>query len=145
MLKIFVPSYSTLWTITPERPSLFGYCSSTYICIYTCTITHVIRVSRSHALVAVYENIRIAWVTVAWQTGHLGSFLSQMRLAHSMQNRLWPQGTRAAITSLSKHTEQSLLPLRLVPDEDDEEDEEDEEMDESEGTPEWWDPGRAGE
>lgn len=40
------------------------------------------------------------------------------------------------MTSLSKHTEQSRLPFRLVPDEVEEEEEEDEdEADESHGTP----------
>ncbi|KYO21116.1 hypothetical protein Y1Q_0001412 [Alligator mississippiensis] len=63
-----------------------------------------------------------------------------MRLAHSMQKRLWPQGTRAAMTSLSKQTEQSRLPfLRRPEDEQDElEDEledDEEEPEESEGRP----------
>lgn len=49
----------------------------------------------------------MACVAVMWQTGHSGSVLSQMRTAHSMQKRLCPQGTRAAVTSLSKHTMQS--------------------------------------
>lgn len=75
-------------------------------------------------------------MTPVWQTGHLGSLLSQMRLAHSIQKRLCPQGTSAAMTSLSKHTEQSRLPFRLVPDEveEDEEEEEDDEV-ESHGMP----------
>lgn len=54
----------------------------------------------------------MAWVTALWHTGHCGSVFSQMRLAHSMQKRLWPQGTRAAITSLSKHTMHSRELLR---------------------------------
>jgi hypothetical protein len=60
-----------------------------------------------------------------------------------MQKRLWPQGTSAAITSLSKHTEQSRLPLRLAPEEVEEEEEvEDTEEEESQGTPgRWWGPG----
>lgn len=72
-----------------------------------------------------------------WQTGHLGSLLSQIRLAHSIQKRLWPHGTRAAITSLSKQTEQSRLPFRLVPEEvdEDEEAEEEEAEEESQGIP----------
>lgn len=77
-----------------------------------------------------------------WQTGHLGSLLSQIRLAHSIQKRLCPQGTRAAMTSLSKHTEQSRLPFRLVPEEveeeeedDDDDDDDDDEAEESHGTP----------
>lgn len=67
------------------------------------------------------EKMRMACVTAAWQTGHSGSLFSQMRLAHSMQKRLWPQGTSAAITSLSKHTEQSRLPFLRSPDEEEEE------------------------
>ena len=87
----------------------------------------------------------MAWVTALWHTGHCGSVFSQMRLAHSMQKRLWPQGTSAAITSLSKHTEQSRLPFRRTPDDeqdelDDELDEEEEEADESEGRPGRWPP-----
>lgn len=78
-----------------------------------------------------------------WQTGHLGSLLSQIRLAHSMQKRLCPQGTSAAMTSLSKHTEQSRLPFRLVPEEvDEEEEEDDDEAEESHGTPGRWGPGK---
>jgi len=88
----------------------------------------------------------MAWVTALWQTGHCGSVFSQIRLAHSMQKRLWPQGTSAAITSLSKQTEQSRLPFRRRPDEEQEEldeeleeeeedDEEEEEAEESEGSP----------
>lgn len=69
-------------------------------------------------------------MTAVWQTGHSGSLFSQMRLAHSMQKRLWPQGTSAAITSLSKHTEQSRLPFRRNPDEEEEELEEELEDDE---------------
>lgn len=76
-------------------------------------------------------------MTPVWHTGHLGSLLWQMRLAHSIQKRLWPQGTRAAITSLSKHKEQSRLPFRLV-----EEEEGEEEAEESQGTPGRWGPGR---
>ncbi|EEC12374.1 hypothetical protein IscW_ISCW010141 [Ixodes scapularis] len=45
-----------------------------------------------------------------WHTGHWGSPLPHTLLAHSMQNMLWPQGTSAATTSLSKHTTQSRLP-----------------------------------
>lgn len=55
----------------------------------------------------------MACVAVMWQTGHSGSVLSQMRTAHSMQNRLCPQGTSAAVTSLSKHTMQSRPPPGL--------------------------------
>ncbi|TNN75618.1 hypothetical protein EYF80_014168 [Liparis tanakae] len=58
-----------------------------------------------------------------------------IRLAHSIQKRLCPQGTRAAMTSLSKHTEQSRLSFRLVPEEVEEEEEDDEEAEESQGTP----------
>ena len=81
-------------------------------------------------------------MTPVWQTGHFGSILSQIRLAHSIQKRLCPQGTRAAITSLSKHTEQSRLPFRLVPEEVEEE-EEVEEAEESQDTPGRWGPGRV--
>ena len=77
--------------------------------------------------------MRLARVTAVWQTGHSGSLFSQMRLAHSMQKRLWPQGTSAAMTSLSKHTEQSRLPLRRNPEEEDEEEDElEDELDEDE-------------
>ena len=69
-------------------------------------------------------------MTAVWQTGHSGSLFSQMRLAHSMQKRLWPQGTSAAMTSLSKHTEQSRLPLRRNPEEEEEEEEEEDELEE---------------
>lgn len=48
-------------------------------------------------------------VAVVWQTGHSGSADWQICPAQSMQNRLWPHGTKAAVTSLSKHTKQSLL------------------------------------
>ena len=80
-------------------------------------------------------------MTAVWQTGHSGSLFSQMRLAHSMQKRLWPQSTSAAITSLSKHTEQSRLPLRLSPEEEEEELEEELEDEEE---PEVSDEGRPG-
>ena len=50
-----------------------------------------------------------------------------------MQKRLWPQGTSAAMTSLSKHTEQSRLPLRRNPEEEEEEEDElEDELDEDE-------------
>lgn len=49
-------------------------------------------------------------VAGVWHTGHSGSCDWQICPAQSMQNRLWPQGTRAAVTSLSKQTKQSLLP-----------------------------------
>lgn len=51
-----------------------------------------------------YEKMWMACVAGVWQAGHSGSGCPQMRMAHSMQKRLWPHGTRAAITSLSKHT-----------------------------------------
>lgn len=51
----------------------------------------------------------MAWVTAVWHTGHAGASLSQILLAHSRQKRLWPQGTRAAMASLSKQTTQSCL------------------------------------
>lgn len=54
-------------------------------------------------------------VVGVWQTGHSGSADWQICPAHSMQNRLWPQGTRAAVTSLSKQTKQSLLIPGLTP------------------------------
>lgn len=54
-------------------------------------------------------------VVGVWQTGHSGSADWQICPAHSMQNRLWPQGTSAAVTSLSKHTKQSLLIPGLTP------------------------------
>lgn len=83
-------------------------------------------------------------MTPVWQTGHLGSLLSQIRLAHSIQKRLWPHGTRAAITSLSKQTEQSRLPFLLVPDDVEEEEEAEDEADESQGIPGRCGPGREG-
>lgn len=49
----------------------------------------------------------MAWVAGVRQAGHSGSLLPQMRTAQSMQNRLWPQGTSAAITSPSAHTTHS--------------------------------------
>lgn len=49
-------------------------------------------------------------MTEVLQTGQTGSGFSQMRLAHSMQKRLWPQGTSAAITTLSVHSRQSREP-----------------------------------
>lgn len=55
------------------------------------------------------------WVVGVWHTGHSASGDWQICPAHSMQNRLWPQGTRAAVTSLSKHTKQSLLIPGLTP------------------------------
>uniref|UniRef100_A0A131YTY6 Uncharacterized protein n=1 Tax=Rhipicephalus appendiculatus TaxID=34631 RepID=A0A131YTY6_RHIAP len=58
--------------------------------------------------------MRIACAHGWLHTGHRGSSLPHTRLAHSMQNMLWPQGTRAATTSLSKQTTQSRLP-RLGP------------------------------
>lgn len=54
-------------------------------------------------------------VVGVWQTGHSGSADWQICPAHSMQKRLWPQGTRAAVTSLSKHTKQSLLTPGATP------------------------------
>lgn len=55
----------------------------------------------------------MAWDAGCLQMGHSDSVFSQMRLAHSKQKRLWPQGTRAATTALSKHTIQSLLGFLL--------------------------------
>lgn len=49
----------------------------------------------------------MAWVAGVRQAGHSGSLLPQMRTAQSMQKRLWPQGTSAAITSPSEHTTHS--------------------------------------
>ena len=49
----------------------------------------------------------MAWVAGVRQAGHSGSLLPQMRTAQSMQKRLWPQGTSAAITSPSAHTTHS--------------------------------------
>lgn len=49
----------------------------------------------------------MAWVAGVWQAGHSGWLLPQMRTAQSMQKRLWPQGTSAAITSPSAHTTHS--------------------------------------
>lgn len=75
----------------------------------------------------------MAWVAGVRQAGHSGSLLPQMRTAQSMQKRLWPQGTSAAMTSLSKHTEQSRLPLRRNPEEEEEEEDElEDELDEDE-------------
>lgn len=51
----------------------------------------------------------MAWMTGWWQTGHSGSDLSHTLFAHSRQKRLWPHGTRAATTSLSKQITQSRL------------------------------------
>lgn len=51
-----------------------------------------------------YEKMRMHWVAGVWHTGHSGSADWQICPAQSMQKRLCPQGTRAAITSLSKHT-----------------------------------------
>lgn len=52
-----------------------------------------------------YEKMRIAWEMVWLHTGQLRSLtgFSTIKLAHSMQNRLCPQGTRAATISLSEH------------------------------------------
>lgn len=49
----------------------------------------------------------MAWVAGVRQAGHSGSLLPQIRTAQSMQKRLWPQGTSAAITSPSAHTTHS--------------------------------------
>jgi hypothetical protein len=50
----------------------------------------------------------MACITIWLQTGQRWSPLGpQMRLAQSRQNKLWPQGTRAAVTSLSPHTRHS--------------------------------------
>ncbi len=46
-------------------------------------------------------------VAGVWQTGHSGSCDWQICPAQSMQKRLWPHGTSAAVTSLSQHTKQS--------------------------------------
>ena len=45
-----------------------------------------------------YEIIRSTWVTACLQTGH-DEFSVFTRVAHSMQKKLWPQGTNAATTS----------------------------------------------
>ena len=50
------------------------------------------------------------WVAGVWHFGHSGSWDWQICPAQSMQKRLCPHGTSAAVTSLSKHTQQSLLP-----------------------------------
>lgn len=55
--------------------------------------------------------MRIACIAGIEQTGHCGSLDSQTRLAQSRQNKLWPQGTRAPVTSLSPQTTHSRLPL----------------------------------
>jgi hypothetical protein len=49
----------------------------------------------------------MAWVAGVRQAGHSGSLLPQMRTAQSMQKRLWPQGTSAAMASPSVHTTHS--------------------------------------
>lgn len=51
----------------------------------------------------------MAWQTWSLQTGQVGFVASQSRSPHSMQKRLCPQGTRAAVTSRSPQTTQSLL------------------------------------
>ena len=52
-----------------------------------------------------YEKMRMAWLGGMVHTGHARSWLgfSTMRLAHSIQKRLCPHGTRAATTSESMH------------------------------------------
>lgn len=52
----------------------------------------------------------MAWQTWSLHTGQVGFVVSHSRSPHSMQKRLWPQGTRAAVTSLSPQTTQSLFP-----------------------------------
>jgi len=64
--------------------------------------------------------ILTACVQCSWHTGQSGLGEATSRFAHSMQKRLWPQGTRAATTSDSKHTTQSprvaiTLPLLSPP------------------------------
>lgn len=49
----------------------------------------------------------MAWVAGVRQAGHSGSLFPQMRTAQSMQKRLWPQGTNAAMASPSEHTTHS--------------------------------------
>lgn len=49
----------------------------------------------------------MAWVAGVRQAGHSGSLFPQMRTAQSMQKRLWPQGTKAAMASPSAHTTHS--------------------------------------
>lgn len=60
----------------------------------------------------------MAWVTGAWQIGQMGSGPWQMQLAHSIQKRLWPQGTRAAMTSLSMQRMHSWRPLQAAEEEE---------------------------
>lgn len=58
-----------------------------------------------------YGIMRIACITVWLHTGQIPSFPvlpdEQTRVAQSMQNILCPQGTNAAVTSLSPHTKHS--------------------------------------
>lgn len=49
----------------------------------------------------------MAWVAGVRQAGHSGSLFPQMRTAQSIQKRLWPQGTNAAMASPSEHTTHS--------------------------------------
>lgn len=55
------------------------------------------------------EWIWMAWVTALWQTGQAGASRAQILVAQGRQKRLWPQGTRAAVASLSKQMTQSCL------------------------------------
>jgi len=55
----------------------------------------------------------MAWQTWILQAGQVGLVDSHSPSPHSMQKRLWPQGTRAAVTSRSPQMTHSLLaPLR---------------------------------
>lgn len=49
----------------------------------------------------------MAWVAGVRQAGHSGWLRPHMRTAQSMQKRLWPQGTSAAMASPSAHTTHS--------------------------------------
>lgn len=59
--------------------------------------------------------MRIAWQTGWWHWGQVGSEDSHTLFAHSMQNKLCPQGTSAATTSFSAQTMQSRLVGELRP------------------------------
>lgn len=53
----------------------------------------------------------MAWMAGREQTGHWASLPSHTRLAHSMQKKLWPHGTRACVTLASVHTRHLVVEL----------------------------------
>lgn len=52
----------------------------------------------------------MAWETGIRHTGHCASEPSQSLVAHSMQKKLWPHGTRACVTLASLHSEHLMDP-----------------------------------